>query len=279
MGQSYVAIADKSDATYWNPAGLANLKESEIQILSTSAYETDYLAVQSAIKLGSQHIGLTYINATLDDIPQTILDSNSRAQIVGSTRYEGNAVYLGYGAAITPEFLIGINGKIVMEQAASYNASGIGADIGTQFQLTNRWRVGALVQNIIKPEMKWNTPSNHIDSIPTVYRIGTAYAVIPKTLVVAYQIDKQNNRSDITNIGLEFWADQYVAIRAGDRDGEVTFGLGLRLAPWTFDISWTNGTLDDIDNVYRFSLGYQFNAPKLAKNWSPWGLIDSPHTL
>lgn len=119
----------------------------------------------------------------------------------------------------------------------------------------------------------------HQTKAQTVYRIGTAYAVIPKTLVVAYQIDKQNNRSDITNIGLEFWADQYVAIRAGDRDGEVTFGPGLRLAPWAFDISWTNGTLDDIDNVYRFSLGYQFNAPKLAKNWSPWGLIDSPHTL
>ena len=183
MGLAGVAAASGSDATYWNPAILAQRPSTELQFLGYNAFETNYMSLQGSMSWRNRPIGISYINATVDDIPRNV-DINGRGSTVGSEEY---------------------------------TATGAGADLGIHHQVNARLQLAANVHNLIKPKMQWDTPSDNVDTVPLTTRVGASYQVTSKLLTTG-DLAMRDNRDARLYLGAEYQLWPGVILRGGSAD-------------------------------------------------------------
>lgn len=132
MGDAFVAIADDASATYWNPAGLALLKNREIilnhidWILET---RHEYLTGAFPTNLGTFGFALTSVN--YGDFEETTID-----QYQGTGRTFG-ASDLAFGASFarmfTDKFAFGVSVKVMQQQIWDMSTSAVAFDFGTHY--------------------------------------------------------------------------------------------------------------------------------------------------
>jgi len=133
MGGAFVAMADDASALYWNPAGLASMRQSEL-IASHSEWlgdlKFDYLGV--ALKAGG---GVAGISLTYFSVPDMIVRTIDRQQGTGETFNAADmALGLSYGRAVTDRFSIGVTGKYIQQRVWHSTATAFALDIGTRFR-------------------------------------------------------------------------------------------------------------------------------------------------
>ena len=68
MGKSFVALANDSNAIYWNPAGLVRVHAHDINVSAFSAFETNYKIIQATTSFSGVSWGLGYLSASMDNI-------------------------------------------------------------------------------------------------------------------------------------------------------------------------------------------------------------------
>ena len=258
LAQSYTAIAKASDATYWNPAALYKLEQAELAIQGADAYDTQTIAVQGAFTYKEIPIGLQYIGASIDGFEETVADEDRAGffEKTGKTYdYRADALYIGTGKKMRPNLALGATGKILREEAAGYKAVGVGLDMGILSEPTPAVALGLLFQNIIQPQMKWDTPAKSVDTVPRRIKLGARYDMIPNQWTLSSDLVAQNNRPLRFNIGTEVWIANLVAIRGGFQDKTLSLGTGIRYGGIRADIAWVNPDLDEMDEVYKFSIG------------------------
>src|SRR5438067_1224172 len=60
MGDAFVAVADDVTAAYWNPAGLAQIRQTEVEAMqNTSLVDTQYQYLGAAVPLRDSAIGFS----------------------------------------------------------------------------------------------------------------------------------------------------------------------------------------------------------------------------
>lgn len=260
MGMSQVSIAQNSDAVYWNPALISFSKNQEIRLMGTKAYETQYLSAQGLFRILGHPFGIALINAYIDGIQETRASSTpGRYTFSGNNLdYGAYAAYFSSSLQVIEKLSIGTSVKWIQEKAAGYKATGVGVDIGIAYLPFKNVSFGANIQNLIKPSMRWNTPSNNIDTIPTNIKVGGSVKFLDDMLLTSFDLNFRNNRKIKPNIGLEYWLSNHLPIRIGFDHDELSLGLGLHLESIVIDFSWKNPSLAYIDDVYKISFGYGF---------------------
>lgn len=260
MGMSHVSLAAGSDAIYWNPSLLSKQSKSEIKVMQTKAFETQYISIQTLFKVLNVPVGMSYTNAYLGGIKETVESSTSgRYTFTGSELdYAAHALFLSTGASINKKLSIGASAKWIREIGAGYQATGLGVDVGVSFSITDQIKIGGNAQNLLRPSMQWDTPSKNIDTVPTNIKVGGSLISLNDTLLTSVDFNFKKNRDVKMNFGAEYKLSPYLPIRAGLDGSELTLGLGLVLNRFIIDFSWKNPSSAYVEDIYKISIGYQF---------------------
>ena len=184
MAGAFTAVADDPSATFWNPAGLANMSRSEILVMHSERFgdliDRDFAAFTQPVNwsiLGGKGagIGISVIRLGVDDIPFTDhlteqLDTNGDGEVSDDEamglfnlqdeiRYKSDqelALLLSYAEDLG-SWRVGANLKFVRQSVGEYSSLGVGMDLGLlRPGIWRRLGFGLKLQDITTTYLSWD---------------------------------------------------------------------------------------------------------------------------
>jgi hypothetical protein len=169
MGNAQVAFVKDASAGYWNPAGLAEVKDEPNAALMHAEYfsgiaKYDYASIALPVQDNSRTLGVSLLRFAVDDIPNTLFlvepDGNINYNNIKSFSSADYALLLSGAQTIkeTDNYRInaGLNAKVIYRKVGKFaNAWGFGLDAGVQMRSDN-WSIGASVRDITTTYNVWS---------------------------------------------------------------------------------------------------------------------------
>ena len=273
MGEAQIGIANDVYSTYYNPAGLSNLQGMEASFMHTSYLPNlvddmsyDFIAFGTPFR-GDAAIGghFTYLN--LGD--QISTDDNGVE--LGTFSSYMYALNLSYSKRIDENSSWGVNGKYFYQELADLSSvdaatGSFAVDLGyfKRNAMDNpNLTMGAVLTNV-GPGVSFNDGDS--DPLPTRLGFGIGLAMLEGKGNLAFDLNYEvNDQAMVTNLGFEYFIVDNFAFRGGfmnDPSVELsytTLGLGARLDPIGFDVSYVmGGNLDPHSDMVRFSFSGSF---------------------
>lgn len=298
MGGAYTALANDVTAGYYNPAGLIHLNYPQVSIMHDERFGNlvnyDYAAV--AIPYGTDmSFGLSVMRLGVDGIPDTrnaLIDANGDGILditqdrldysrISEFSDQDWAFYLSFAKRHSDNFSYGASVKIIRRSIAEYSATGIGFDIGAQYNPSENIFLGATVQDVTTTLVAWSTGKNELIS-PTLkvgggYRFELFGGTITPVLDLDIRFEGRNFASNFNlgpvsvdlHEGLEYNYKNIFAIRAGYNDiKQFTIGAGINLPKLSIDYSFArfNDSEDErLPDTHRISLTLTLEQPKFLR--------------
>ncbi len=294
MGGAYSSMVDDATAMYWNPAGLARLKNIEIFINHTNWIADiyyDYIGLVIPMRhLGNFGVNLTYVSIGEMDVTMQSSDDEFTGETFNSRQF---ALAVSYGLNLTDRFSIGFNGKYISEGIWNSKARGAAIDVGTLFDTPFGFRLGASIANFgpkmkmsgvdltvladAYPEIEGNNGQINAlldtDSfdLPMILRVGVSDDVTFGSSRLTWSVDANspNDNTNYLNAGFElgllnemvFFRGGSKAIGMNDREEEHTLGGGIQY-PMTyggkFCVDYAYESMVHLGNIHKFSLRLYF---------------------
>ncbi len=169
MGGSQVATVSDGTAGYWNPAGLANIKDNPQVNLMHAEYfagigKYDYGSLALPLKDNKRVLGLSLLRFAVDDIPNTIFLVEPDGTINFSNIQTFSSADYAFLVSLAQQKKLksgntisgGINAKIIHRQAGSFaKAWGFGFDAGVQIT-SKKWRLGLVARDVTTTFNAWS---------------------------------------------------------------------------------------------------------------------------
>ncbi len=241
MGDAYVSMVSDLSAVYWNPAGLAYMKNNEAMfMLQPWLVNSDLSFVAIGVPMQQYGtIAFSIIHMGYGDMEVTTLgDQDGTGELFDANEF---SVTLSYGKAITEWFAFGAGVKYVSSQiwhtAGSAVAFDLGVIIKTDFLSNNGspndgMRIGMSVSNygtklqydgldLLNPiDVFPNENGNFSDvpgqfrlsewELPLIFRVGVSVKPINygnQSITVSMDALHPNNNSESVNLGMEYGVD------------------------------------------------------------------------
>jgi hypothetical protein len=255
MGGAYVAVADDSTATYWNPAGLPSIQHMEVSAdeqgrenaaLSDGTNEvgSDYIFMSGGMTIpdiGTVGVAaMRYGVSGISQIPnvQTCATCPPPAAI-GTFGTNDVAILAGFGRQIFPALNLGLTVKYLYGGTSGLQAdssNGItgdvsymygGADLGALLkfgQMTSALEglnFGINAQDLLSSGVKW-TSDPTVEPVSVNAKSGLAYSppfafLTENHTKLTLAADMDPEYSTLLHYGAEIWFKDTVAFRAGMR--------------------------------------------------------------
>jgi len=169
MGGAQVASTFDGTAGYWNPAGLAGVKDYPSVNLMHAEYfagigKYDFGSIAIPVQDNRRVLGLSVLRFAVDDIPNTLY----LVEPDGSVNYNNITTFssadygflLSYAQKIKDEennrLSFGANVKVIHRKVGSFaNAWGFGLDAGIQYG-ANHWKLGLTARDITTTFNAWS---------------------------------------------------------------------------------------------------------------------------
>ena len=298
MGGAYTAVSDDSTAAYWNPAGLVQLSafsltptlgvrgdwrhardfadfysKSEQPILTPMDAGADLM-----VGLNLRGIGFNAMTSADFDVvaEQNQIHAYGQGQIMGG---------LTLAREFTPLFAVGTNIKVVREERVhvvtdqdapadptrnfvrEFKATGIGLDLGVQFNLARAIRAGAVIRNYGENLKFQGNQRNYVDQavnkvefteeLPTRMAVGVAVAPPLTGLLVAGDIERDFDGGPMRyRIGLEKSLLGAFKVRAGasriedEEQTDLSLGVGFQVGPAMVDLAVIGDDSEGVEMAY-----------------------------
>ena len=273
MGRAFTAVADDVDALYWNPAGLATFRSSQVTFQhAPMPLETSYQYMayaQPLYAMGS--IGFGIVNLGSADVDR--VDNNNVT--VGSFDARETGYLAAYAHRFGDKLSLGSTAKMVQKSVDGRSESGFGVDAATLYRMNERVSFGVMVRNLIRPAYSYATDK---ETFPAILRAGTAVHWLNKHLTTALDLEKTvgTRQSPKFHFGVEGFAIDNIFLRAGIDQSEITSGLGIRWRQFQFDYGIG---FQDLGTQNRFSVkmvfgGYEVDMKASPRVFSPVGLVN-----
>lgn len=267
MGGAFVSVADDASAVYWNPAGIARISRSVVNVNHLS-----YLAGISFSQLGAVFDvgflpGKVAVNARALYMDEMIKRTVFRPEGTGQSFDAGDlAVGLTYGRSFTDKFSAGISANYVQSTLATYTESAYTFDFGTLYDTGYRsLRIGMSIQNI-GSDMQFIEDTV---KMPTVFRVGMSmnlYESDAHLLMMAGEFSHPPDNKERASWGAEYGFKEFFFARGGYQfryDLEsYSAGLGFKVATGLnsesrIDYAYTD--MNEINSaVHRLSIDFRF---------------------
>ncbi len=269
MGEAFVGVSDDVHALYWNPAGLAVLKNPELNLHYTKwLVDMSYQNMQYAhpVQFGRdwRHtLGFGVYNLSYGKIDGY---DHLGARI---SPPEANSMAVAVSNAFTlhrTEDLkahLGLNVKYITETLHTYSDNAVAFDGGV-FVETGYFGFGAAARNI-------GTPLTFVEEsypLPLNFAIGSSFRKnlfgLEDPFTAALDINFPNDSEIVANFGLEYWIINLLGLRAGYSTGqsigsELRFGFGFRLNIVQVDFAYAGyGRLGD---TFHTGITLRFGRP------------------
>ena len=168
MGSSQVATSDDGTAAYWNPAGLANIKDNPQVNLMHSEYfagigKYDFVNIAIPSDNNKSTIGITGLRFAVDDIMNTLFlvepDGTINYNNIQEFSSADYAFLLSFAQKIKDtekkKINFGLNAKVIHRNVGKFaRAWGFGLDAGLQI-VQNKWRFGIVGRDITSTFNTW----------------------------------------------------------------------------------------------------------------------------
>jgi len=260
MGEAFGAVADDVTAMYWNPAGVAQIEQTEATFMHSFWLESmsyEYLGL--AYPLGGSAIGISVGYLGISDIEGR--DVND----VRTSNFSANDMAIGvtYGKSLSDVFMLGGSIKSISEKIDTETASTVGLDVGALYKASEDISLAAGVQNV-GSGLKFISEAG---DLPMNVKVGGAYKSIDKALTIAMDVNKPVDNKAKVNLGMEYWFKESVAVRGGykyqmggnDSIGGLTgltAGAGLKVSQMQIDYAFM--PFGDLGSAHRVSLLVKF---------------------
>lgn len=286
MGGAFSAVADDATAAYWNPAGLAELTQNEVNFMHAYAfgglanYDTIF-GCYPAGKYGTFGGGL--LRMAVQDIVITEWDDpdakDRRPVVKREVNWSDNGFFISYGRPLWGKIQVGANFVFIRQGTAGVGTSfGQVIDAGVMMGPYGPFKFGVYTQNIVG-RIKWSTGTT--ETIPFNLRFGSSYsrAITPfdSELTVAFDGDVKNAGYDIAagfnagdlsldlHGGAEWWYRRIVALRFGiekkqEEHIDISGGAGLKIGTGrlTFGVDYAYLNDPGIGSSHRASASVGF---------------------
>jgi len=256
LGQNYPAGAKSASlghasagltdlwASYNNQAGLAFLEAPEIGAFFENRFLMQELNAQGlAFAMPFKKMGGTL---------------GVNLYRFGYSNFSDNKLGLAFAKKFGKVFSVGIQLNMhYFQQGGSYEsiltATG---ELSLMLYLAENWTLGAHVFNPTRTSMA----NFDREKIPTVFRLGTAYAFSEK-VQATLEMEKDLVYNPTFRAGLEYKPGKKVCIRAGLNSNPISpaFGMGLNLGEFVLDVA--SAWHQTLGFSPQASLSYRFNRP------------------
>ena len=279
MGGAFTAMSGDVVSTYYNPAGIYDLKSTQISFMHTqqmiASVNYDFLAIGKK-QNENRVLAFSLVRLGIDNIK----DSRQAYSIVQQTgewdQYskvtEFNAADYIFTLSVAQKWLkgwnFGVNFKLIRQNIANYHANGLGFDLGAQKKLWKNAQIGMLFRNITTTLIAWDTGEKELVA-PSFYLGGTYLINIPgfkstiqpvgDIIIRAENRDKSASWSSGTfssdfAAGLEYAYHGILYIRAGiDEISRLNLGAGVQIPHIRIDYAFTRYDYE-IGNSHRIGL-------------------------
>ena len=173
MSNAVVASSDDVNSSYWNPAGLVHLEDSEVAIMHSSYFANiaNYNYIAYAMPLDDRSaVGFSLIRFGVDDI----LDTTKLIDQQGVIDYDRINLFSAADYALTfsyarrlpvPGWNYGVNAKVIRRIIGDFASSwGFGLDLGIQFE-SNDWKFGLMARDITTTFNAWAIDADRLQDI------------------------------------------------------------------------------------------------------------------
>lgn len=250
MGEVFVAVSDDASATYWNPAGLAWLKNRELQLHHNAwiaDLSHDYLSIVLPFS-GFGTIGISVTTLMMGKLEYlTVDDPATRQREDTASSVFFNAMDLAFGVSyarmFTDKLSAGITIKTVQQRIWDMSASAVAFDFGTFYNTGFKsLRIGATLTNFgtelsfagrqldMATKMEYDSTGSIIreriptrlkttpSPLPMLFRFGLAYNIIDQPnskLTIAADLMHPSDNYEQVGLGLEYGFNNLLYLRTG----------------------------------------------------------------
>ncbi len=245
MGGAFTALADDSTSLYWNPAGLAQMKEGELSATYNLWFED---VRQGYLSIGFPSLGGT-LGLAANYVDMGTLEGRDEAgNPTGNFTASDLELMVGYAKKISPKLSFGFGAGIIQDTIAEDKKSAFLANVGLLTEVSKPLILGFAVQNL--------GSQLGSDPLPLTLRLGLALKRSP--FMIALDLVKPTDDDTYYCAGAEWWIEKIVALRVGyksnqDAGSGFTAGLGFKVA--TVDLDYAYVTYGNLGNTHRISLG------------------------
>jgi len=257
MGDAFISVSDDVNAINWNPAGLAQLKQSELSA-SYAPWLTDithtfvgiaspgtggmvYGVAASIYDTGSFELVTANTTKTIKaEVDQSIIGTLAKKNFISSNN-------MSWSAGINFKYL----SSTLIEE---YKAATFAIDAGLLGSTGKNTRVGIAVQNV-GGGIKYKEET---DPLPMTVRAGVSYNVMNNVinkLTAAAEIARYYEGDSHIHLGFEYWYAKLLALRLGYKSGydieSVTYGMGVNVKGYQFDYGF--GMTNALENVTKMT--------------------------
>jgi opacity protein-like surface antigen len=295
IGKGEAVTASISDITsvFWNPAGLANLKGSELSFNHTEwIAEINYDNLAYGFPLGGGAAGVflgilsmpKFEETTVEEPEGTGVEFSCYDMVVGAS----------YARRITDRLTTGINAKFVRQVIWELSSNGLAFDLGLQYETGFKsLKLGMSMVNFgtnmryTGQQLKYETqifsgaPSTYEDipvtvesesyPLPLTFRIGLAYNFLEdKNNLIMANLDgiQPNDGREIGAFGLEYSYKKTLFTRLGYEycsetgyERGFTAGAGLIYkvgSNFNVKLDYAYADFGRLEQVHRFTFGIGF---------------------
>lgn len=255
MGSAYVALADDATATYWNPAGLAGVRSTEVTAMHNEwiqDFRQEYAAVGAP--LGKGTLGFAFSGFYTSELEGRD-DVGNLTQGFG---FNDITMTAAYGRPIAAGLDAGLAVRYLREMIADIDATTFALDLGARYRLRDTGlSLGAAIQNL------GGEPTLDQESfqLPMTFRAGAAWSralsSLQSTATISTEVRKTRAEDARFHVGGELSYRNRLALRAGGKFGydveDVSFGIGLTQSKLRFDYALVPLS-SDLGTAHFFSL-------------------------
>lgn len=262
MGGAFVAVADDYGASYFNPAGLVQIRQRQLGAMRADLYGLGLLHhyflsfVEPTTGMGAGGISWSRLSADLEPEKWSYdLIFYSYGQFLSSSKLSPKEAFSSWG----------VNIKYLKQTTTWEEGSGYGLDAAF-FIRRRKFSWGAKVENLIS-QLKWGTQRK--ESMPLTLKLGTVYRFSPRGLLA---LDLDSSREDFPReirLGGEWRPIPGIGIRLGVvkifqkfADFSFTAGLGFHIPLGKtierIELNYAFSYNRDLRHTHRFSLSYSF---------------------
>lgn len=249
LGDALTAVVDDSTSLYWNPAGLARMKERQL-----SATYNMWLAGinQGYVSIGVPLSGRGIVAGDINYVDMGAFDGRDvSGNPTGTFSASALTFKVGYADRLTRKLLWGVSAGIVQDTIAGSTTSTYAANLGLIFQSSDSLSFGLTLQNI-GGELRGSP-------LPFIVKLGAAFS--GKSSLYLLDIAKPIDSDVSFALGVEWWLQDLIALRVGyksskDTQDGITAGLGFKTGTLQVDYAYT--PYGELGSTHKVSVGMTF---------------------
>jgi hypothetical protein len=247
MGGAYAAIAEGPTGFWWNPAGIAQIRDDQLETAWRAMSfdrQAGYLAFLHPFSREEAAMSLSWTYAGVADLYSYDVDGVQGEKLSNYT----NAGTFTFARRFTPALSLGATIRYIQQNIANIDAYTVGFDLGVHVRFLNAQkgegttpflsnvRIGAALQRI-NQSYPWTTGDYWVQSgeagsslderFPLIFRAGIAANLWKDVALVAFDAELNEKQNARLHIGAEARPHPMLALRGGIDDAEPTFGAGF----------------------------------------------------